>query len=265
MTPADEPAEVELRGGTSNRGLVVRVGDTVRRPQSAGSAAVHALLRHLEEVDFDGAPRYLGEDELGREVLSYVPGQAATVPYPDWALTDDALRSVAELLRRYHAAVSTFDFTSYEWPTRVPAPYRRDLVTHNDANLDNVVFRDGRAYALIDFDLASPGSRLWEIALAARLWVPLRDPVDVPDDRPQRTYERFRLFADAYGIDGSERTQLAEAAARTHSWCYGIVRAGAHRGVPGYARYWTPAAQAHAERGRQWLAQHTDHLRDALG
>ena len=257
-------AEVQLHGGTSNRGLVVRIGDTVHRPQSTSSPGIHALLLHLEAVGFDGSPRYLGQDDLGREVLSYVPGQVATVPYPAWALTDDALTSVAELLRRYHAAVRSFDPSTHEWPTRVPAEYHHGLVSHNDPNLDNVVFRDGRARALIDFDLASPGSRLWDVALAARLWVPLRDSRDVPDDRSQRTYERLRLFADACGLERSERTRLAAAAARSHTWCYDIVRHGAGRGIPGYTRYWTASAREHDERGRQWLTAHMPALRSAL-
>ena len=97
MTSAGHrPAAVEipLLGGTANRGRVHRVRDTVRRPLRPTSAATHALLRHLEEVGFDGAPRVLGVDDAGREVLSYIPGQAVTAPAPDWGLTDAALRSV---------------------------------------------------------------------------------------------------------------------------------------------------------------------------
>jgi hypothetical protein len=41
---------------------------------------VQALLSHLHAVGFDGAPRPLGIDERGREVLSFIPG---TVPWPD--------------------------------------------------------------------------------------------------------------------------------------------------------------------------------------
>lgn len=256
--------EIRLEGGTSNRGLVVRVGDTVRRPQTAESPAVHELLRHLEKVGFDGAPRYLGEDEDGREVLSYVEGGAATVPYAPWALTDAALVSVVDLLRRYHEAVRTFDFSAHRWPTTVPATYRGDLVSHNDPNLDNIVFRDGAAVALIDFDLASPGSALWDVALAARLWVPLRDPLDVPDERAGRTHERLRLVADAYGLPDRERAMLAAAARETHGWCYDIVRVGAEQGQPGYLHYWTSSAQEHDERGRRWLASHADSLASAL-
>ena len=90
--------EIPLHGGTANRGLVVRVGDTVRRPYRPTSPATHALLRHLAIEGFGGAPRFLGVDSDGREVLSYLPGRAVTPPYPAWALTDAALVSVATLL-----------------------------------------------------------------------------------------------------------------------------------------------------------------------
>ena len=53
---------------------VVRIGDTVRRTPSEATPAVHDLLRHLEAKGFDGAPRALGFDEHGREVLSFIDG-----------------------------------------------------------------------------------------------------------------------------------------------------------------------------------------------
>ncbi|MEO6501959.1 MAG: phosphotransferase [Jatrophihabitantaceae bacterium] len=264
MAPANPQPETQLPGGTSNRGLVVRIGDTVHRPQTRASPAVHALLLHLEQVGFDGAPRYLGQDEQGREVLNYLPGEAATEPHPPWALRDEALASVAELLLRYHNAVASFDPSRYSWLSAVPGEYRERLVSHNDPNLDNVIFREGRAVALIDFDLASPGSRLWDVALAARLWVPLRDPDDVDDQRAGRTAERLRLLVDAYGLDGEERSRLAAAASHSHSWCYDIVRAGAERGQLGYVDYWTSEASRRAERGRRWLAEQQAALQDAL-
>src|SRR4051794_7348897 len=96
-----------LWGGLTNAGLVTRVGDTVRRPRGPTSAASRAVLEHLERVGFDGAPRFLGIDDRGRETLAYIPGVAAVEPYEDWALTDAALVSVAELLPRYHAAVAS--------------------------------------------------------------------------------------------------------------------------------------------------------------
>jgi Ser/Thr protein kinase RdoA (MazF antagonist) len=160
-------AEIPLLGGTANRGQVHRVGNTVRRPLRPSATGVHALLRHLEDVGFDGAPRVLGVDDDGREVLSYVQGDAVIAPAPAWGLTDSALRSVGELLRRFHDATAGFDPSPYVWPHRPPPPHDTGGMLHNDPNLDNVVFRDDRAVALIDFDLAAPGAALWDVAATA--------------------------------------------------------------------------------------------------
>ncbi|PWU45424.1 hypothetical protein DLJ46_21535 [Micromonospora globispora] len=54
---------------------VVRVGDTVRRTPPANADFVAALLRHLERVGAGLAPRYLGTDERGRQVLSHLDWQ----------------------------------------------------------------------------------------------------------------------------------------------------------------------------------------------
>lgn len=66
-------AEVPLSGGRITPG-VVRVGDTVRRPVGASSAFVAEVLGHLAEAGFVGAPRYLGLDAAGRDVLGCLPG-----------------------------------------------------------------------------------------------------------------------------------------------------------------------------------------------
>lgn len=50
------------------------------------------------------------------------------------------------------------------------------MLCHNDVCPENVVFRNGRATALIDFDLAAPGRAVWDVAMTARYWVPMLDP-----------------------------------------------------------------------------------------
>jgi hypothetical protein len=260
----EETPEVLLVGGTANRGRVTRVGDTVRRPQRATSPATHALLRHLAEVGFPGAPRFLGIDEQGREVLSYVGGAAVTPPYPPWALTDDALVSVAHLLRDYHRAVSSFDPAPYAWPSSAPAPFAGELISHNDVNLDNVVFREGRAVALIDFDLASPGSRVWDVAGAARLWTPLRPEAYIDAGRRGRALDRFRLFVDAYGLTGADRDAVVPAVRRSHEWSYDIVGTAAANGHDGFSDYWAGGARERAAATYQWYLDNADLLRAAL-
>ena len=47
------------------------------------------------------------------------------------------------------------------------------MICHNDVAPYNTVFVDGRPRALIDFDTAGPGPRVWDIAYAAYTFVPL--------------------------------------------------------------------------------------------
>jgi len=257
-------AEFPLLGGTANRGMVHRVGDTVRRPLRPSAAGVHALLRHLEGVGFEGSPRVLGVDAEGREVLSYVPGDALIAPAPAWGLTDAALRSVGELLRRFHDAAAGFDPSPYAWPLRPPPPHDTGGMLHNDPNLDNFVFREGRAVALIDFDLAAPGAPLWDVAATARLWAPLRTPADVADERRDRAIARARILVDAYGLDEGGRIGLVDAVRASHDWMCAIVADGAAHGVPGFAAYWGPDAAARARRTDAWLGANAAPITAAL-
>jgi hypothetical protein len=97
--PPDEGPEVDLPRGDVTEG-VVRVGDTVRRPHQPQSLAVATYLDHLERVGFAGAPRYLGRDDAGRDVLTFLPGDVPGDPAEAWAADEDLLVSVGELLRR---------------------------------------------------------------------------------------------------------------------------------------------------------------------
>lgn len=260
---ADQPDEIPLVGGTNNRGLVVRRGDTVRRPLRATSPAVHALLTHLAEVGFDGAPRLLGVDDHRREVLSFIPGEAVTPPYPAWALTDDALRSVARLLRRYHEAVAGFDLAGHDWPSVAPPEFDDGLACHNDLNLDNVIFRDGRAVALIDFDWANPGSAVWDVAGAVRLWAPLRPEQYIDDARRGRGLDRLRTFVTAYGAE-LDPERLVDAVRLNHLRMYRLIEEGGQAGNVGFAAYWQEAA-VRVDATTRWYAEQADRLVEALG
>jgi hypothetical protein len=255
----DDGFEV-MAGGTANRGRIWRRGDEVWRPRLPGATARHALLRHLEAVGFDGSPqvRRLGDDV---EVLSYLPGEVpdpAVAPGDElesWAVGDDALASVGSLLRRLHDATVTFDASPWNWPRRVPARHRSAadrVVTHNDPHPGNVVFRDGRAAGLIDFDLAEPGSRAWDLASAACFWVPMLDPADVADPRAGRFVERFAVLCDGYGADPDLRERVRAAALDAHDWIYRVIREGAEAGHPGFVRSWQTRRDT-AERGRAWI------------
>lgn len=130
--------EQPLSGGAQTEG-VVRVGATVRRPAHARSDVVQALLRHLETVGFDGAPRALGYDEQGREVVTFVEGDVLGAPPYD--LSDDCLVSATSLIKAFHDATTT-------------SPLRdgQEVVCHGDLGTHNTVFRGESAVALIDRD-----------------------------------------------------------------------------------------------------------------
>lgn len=199
-----------LTGGGVN--LVVRVGATVRRPTGPWTPAVHALLAHLAACGFTGAPAGHGIDAQGREVLDFVPGEVPGDPLPAYARSDQALGNVARLLRRYHDATEGFrSTTGADWyfPPREPA----EVICHGDVAPYNCVFRDGRPVALIDFDTAHPGPRVWDVAYAAYRFVPLSDPRHDGADPVQEQARRLRLFADAYGLAEGDRPALPATAA----------------------------------------------------
>jgi Ser/Thr protein kinase RdoA (MazF antagonist) len=261
----DKLTEIALHGGTANRGLVVRQGDTVRRPLRPTSAATHALLNHLANVGFDGSPRFLGIDSQDREMLTFIPGEAVTPPYPAWSLTDEVLRSVAQLLRRFHEAAAGFDVTAQQWPRVPPAPFDGRLACHNDLNLDNVIFRDGRAVALIDFDLASPGSPVWDLAGAVRLWAPMRPDRYIHDTRRGKTLQRLRTFVDAYDPPDLDAELLVRALQLNHDWMYQLIAEGANEGNIGFAEYWRRAARRLSATRAWYDAAHTELVRALAG
>ena len=230
------------------------MGDTVVRPAAPCRRATHALLAHLSAVGFDGAPRVLAVGPY-TETLTYIDGRAAVPPLAEDTLTDAALVSVADLLRRYHHAASSFDPAGYQWPRPIPARFRTGLVSHNDVYPANLVFRDGRAVALIDFDLAGPGSAVWDFAAAARSLVPLQDDEDIPDSRRGRVLERFRVFLHASGLRRADRRRVAEAVVANHDWTYAIVTEAAMAGHQGFADHWRMVAGP-AARARRWCQRH---------
>jgi Ser/Thr protein kinase RdoA (MazF antagonist) len=201
-------SEQALIGGDIN--AVVRIGNTVRRPMGEHSPGVHAFLRHLEAAGFEGAPRFLGIDEQGREMLSYVEGEPGFAPVP---AADDVLFQIGGLLRELHGAAAGFvPPPDARWAWEVSPPEEQEVMCHLDLFWTNVIFRDGTPVALIDFDIAAPASRTFEVVLAASYWAPLRAAETVgewglPLDLDRRG-ERLRLLCDGYGLERDERAVL---------------------------------------------------------
>jgi hypothetical protein len=206
--------ELELKGGVANAGAVTRVGGHVLRPSNAHTATIHRFLRHLAAEGFDGASVPVGVERDGRERLHFVEGDVPLPPYPDWARSDGALASIARLMARFHRAARSFVVVAGEtWSDEMADPVGGSVVCHNDVCLENLVFRDGEAVALLDFDFAAPGRPVYDLASFARMCVPIDDDVN----RARFGWQgkdlagRLRLVADEYGLNGEERGEVIAA------------------------------------------------------
>ncbi|MGI8485542.1 MAG: phosphotransferase [Thermomicrobiales bacterium] len=205
--------EYPLAGG--NMTAVTRVGATVHRQSDAWTPAVHLLLEHLEHLErlgFDGAPRARGYDDRGREVLTFIEGEAGYFDscgtQPDYLWSDQTLLEAARLLRRLHDATSSFVASpDAAWQLVYPDRSRHEIICHNDFAPYNCIFAKGHLQAIIDFDMAGPGPRVWDLAYAAYRFVPLVATehlryMSIPKAVDMK--RRLQLFCDAYGFDQRE-------------------------------------------------------------
>src|SRR5690606_10265 len=100
------PAPGRLRAAVGGRHADPGVDGEARRRGGVPEPAQH--LTHLHAVGLPAAPRPLGLDERGREVLAFVPGETV---WPDrFAAVEppDRLARVGRLVRQLHDAVAGF-------------------------------------------------------------------------------------------------------------------------------------------------------------
>jgi aminoglycoside phosphotransferase (APT) family kinase protein len=250
--------EQRLVGGMDPSHPPVRVGDTVRREAGSSGLAVRDLLLHLESVGFDGAPRYLGTDDQGREVLSWIDGDVPLPPYPAWAMTDRALADLGRLIRRLHDATATFRGSVADWSTAWADAGGGPVVCHDDLFPENVVFRDGRVVALIDFAMAAPGRPLWDLAIAAETWCPLGDP-DRRDQHPVGLdgITRLGVLARAYGLEPGRAEELVDVVIEERAHAVANIRAEIASGNESWIRHWADAGgDERAAADDAWIARH---------
>jgi hypothetical protein len=212
-------------------------------------------------VGFHGAPRHLGVDERGREILSYVDGEPALAPVPS---ADDVVAELGALVREMHEAQRGFALPAgVEWPAG-PVPLTPDsLVCHNDLFWPNVIFRNGRPAALIDWDLAAPAPALYDVASAAKYWVPLW-----PDEKAaawglptERRGSRLRLLCDGYRLGADERVRLLDVVAHSNLIGYETHRRlGGIERRPGWAEMWDAGSGPEMLARNAWFEAQRDDL-----
>ena len=247
-------------GGNLND--AVRIGDTVRRRTGPWTPAVHALLRFLEAKKFP-APRVRGMDAEGREILGFIEGEAHSGTFealPDRVMADPQLIASAQLLRRYHEVVAGFTPPSdAQW--RLVAPMTPEIICHNDWSPWNALLRDGRFALTLDWDLAGPGTRVWDLANAAYSWAPLAS--DGGRHKIDDQARRLGLFVDAYGLE--ERKAVLPTLRLRLQHVSRFIAEQAALGDPGMRRlvWWNVPAQMFEDDVR-YLDQHWAALERAL-
>ena len=247
--------------------------DVVLRTAGPWSRSVLALLKHLEAVGFEGAPRPVGDgfDADGREAVTYISG---TSPHPS-AWSDEAVSAVGALLRRLHDAAQSFQPPAdASWqPTFARfLPGDHPVIGHGDLGPWNVVAQDGIPVAFIDWEFAGPVDALWELTEAAWLNAQLHDD-DVAErfglPSAARRSRQVRLLLDAYGLPAAERAgfvdrmvEFAVHSARSEAVQYSVTPDTATAVDPsGYPVLWAITWRA---RSASWMLRNRQILQSAL-
>jgi aminoglycoside phosphotransferase (APT) family kinase protein len=233
--------EIQLPQGGTVVG-VVRVGDTVRRPRGPRAEYARAVLGRLEERGVP-APRFLGIDGRGRDILSYIKGETGRdrTNWPDMQLSQVAL-----LVRAMHDATSGDALAG-----------GAEVVCHNDLAPWNLVLDGDAPIAFIDYDDAAPGARLDDLGYLLWTFLRLGDEA-APDSQAQR----MAALCASYGLRSGEGLIDAILAqqARVGAW-----RQERARNAPGDDfRRFCAARVVEIQSNIAWVQRHRANLAAAI-
>lgn len=260
-----------LTGG--GRTTVLRQGEVIIRDTGPWTSTVHALLRHLQQVGFTGAPRVVGSgfDAQGREILTYIAGEFRQ-PGP-WSL--EGVAAIGQMLKELHLATASFrplpDAIWQAWFGRTLGEEER-VISHCDLGPWNIVMRQGVPFAFIDWEFAGPVDPL--IALAQACWLNAKlhdDIVTEIEGLPPLDVraQHLRAMVDAYGLTTAQRHNFIEriidvvicdTAVQADDMAIGTQTIH-FDGQPGNNPYWGIMWRA---RAGAWLVRHRRILQNAL-
>jgi thiamine kinase-like enzyme len=95
------------------------------------------------------------------------------------------------------------------WFAEIPGS--PEVICHGDVGPYNTIYVETKAVALIDFETAAPGPRIWDLAFAVYRLAgrcELSAIANVSDSRLDEAARRIRRFCDHYGLE--ERTRPLE-------------------------------------------------------
>lgn len=246
LMDAGRMTEEQLQGGFVN--LVVRIGDTVRRQPGERAGFVHELLRHFEAQEWLGAPRFLGIDDDGREMLSYIDGYVAwNTPHSRSTTSLESLSSIGRLVREFH------DLTA-----GTPLAEDQEVVCHNDLSPKNTVYagRGAQAIAFIDWDIAAPGQRIHDLAFCCWQYTEVGQP-DL-----HLALDRWRAICDGYGP--TDRSALVATVLWWQDRTWRGIEAAAAAGDGPMSRLVELGVPADIRQAHDWVTANADVLESAV-
>lgn len=194
-----------------------RRGSIVTHPAQPWTATNHAFLRHLAENGFAEAPRVVGFDDSGNELLEWIDGEM--FPHTVWPNPEQSLHDVGNMLRRMHEIGRQFrepdDAVWMPWSLHTTGP--GTVISHGNIAPWHVVFRDGRPVGLIGWEFSGFVDPVEEVAVTGWYCAQLFD-----DDVARRQHlpaapiraRWFHAFLDGYGLPQRSRVGLVDRIVR---------------------------------------------------
>lgn len=188
-----------LTGGNMNSPILNN--NLIYKEATIATNTIHNLLCYVRSQGIDWVSESFGLNSDGKHVLSFIEG---IVPHEvlDWIWDEDILKDVALKLRQWHDATVNFKYKPARW--LLNNDEINEVICHNDFAPYNCVFKHNRFIGLIDFDVCSPGSRIWDISYTGYRFIPF-----FPDKKKEIYYEvspfskelmmsRLKIFLNEY-------------------------------------------------------------------
>ncbi len=236
---------------------IVRIGDTVHRPISWWTPAVHELLNHLESIGFKYSPRVLGLDEQGREILTFMQGESGG---DGWYKihSDKGLQNYARFLRDYHQAVADYKPSADSiWAYAEGGLKPGEIICHGDFGPWNITWDGETPIGIIDWDLVFPAKPRYDVLYALEWSAPFKNDKltrewhhfpDIPDRK-----HRIDVFLDAYGTNRQEFGDVVSEVAAMKRTVANHVKLLAERGMQPQVDWVANGRLEDIERQAQWI------------
>jgi Ser/Thr protein kinase RdoA (MazF antagonist) len=198
-------------------------------------------------------PEPHGQDDAGRLVLDFVPGQLAMDREP---LDAELLRRIGAVVGAIHEASAGLDVPD-NWDVLIPVD-RPNLLCHNDLATWNLII-DGDRLVFIDWDGAGPSTRLWDLAYAAISFGRL-----FPTEEPAAAAARLAAFLDGYEADEGLRTALPTTMARRARAMHSLLRRSHKAREEPWASMYIRGHGEHWDKTADYVAKHEEVWRRAI-